>query len=81
MNLRQRVILIRNMEGLGISSLFLCVLCMFLLFAGQPEAAKAVFGSSLLLLMVSLGLSVREIRISVRALDLQLRDLEHGGSK
>lgn len=75
-NLRQRVILTRNMQSLGILSLFLCVLCMFLLFANEYEAGQWVFGISLLLLLASLGLSVREIQISVNALGLQLSDME-----
>ena len=75
-NLRTRVVLIKNMQGLGISSLFLCVLCMFLLFAGEYEAGKWVFGVSLVLLLFSLGLSIREIQISVNALNIQLSNLE-----
>lgn len=75
-NLRKRVILIRNMQALGISSLFLCVLCMFLIFAGEYLVGKVVFGISLLFLLASLGLSVREIQISINALNIQLSDLE-----
>ncbi len=75
-NLRYRVLLIRNMQALGVSSLLLCVICMFVLFAGQLVAGKILFGVSLVLLIVSLGLSVREIQVSVLALDLHLRDLE-----
>lgn len=75
-NLRKRVILIRNMQALGISSLFLCVLCMFMLFAGEILIGKIVFGLSLIMLMASLGLSVREIKISINALYIQLSDLE-----
>lgn len=75
-NLRTRVVLIRNMQALGILSLFLCVLCMFLLFGGWLVAGKIVFGLSLILLMVSLALSFGEIQISVRALKLQLSNLE-----
>ena len=75
-NLRTRVVLIKNMQSLGISSLFLCVLCMFLLFADEYEAGKWVFGISLVLLLFSLALSIREIQISVNALNIQLSDLE-----
>ena len=75
-NLRTRVALIKNMQSLGISSLFLCVLCMFLLFADEYEAGKWVFGISLVLLLFSLALSIREIQISVNALNIQLSDLE-----
>ncbi|NEM98049.1 DUF2721 domain-containing protein [Pontibacter burrus] len=75
-NLRIRLILIRNMQALGISSMFGCVLCMFILFAGYEVAGKYVFGLSLLLLMGSLALALREIQISVNALTLELNDLE-----
>ncbi|MFT2008990.1 DUF2721 domain-containing protein [Pontibacter sp. 13R65] len=75
-NLRTRLILIRNMQAVGIGSLFGCVLCMFLLFAGYNTAGKYVFGFSLLMLLASLGLALREIQISVHALELELNDME-----
>ena len=76
-NLRHRVLLIRNMQATGVSSIFLCVLCMFLLFAGQVQFGKVVFAISLVFLMVSLAFSIREIQLSVDALNLHLSDLEH----
>jgi hypothetical protein len=75
-NLKVRVRLIRDMQFLGVSSLFLCVACMLLLFAGMELAGKYVFGGSLLLMLASLALSIREIQISIRALQIQLGDLE-----
>lgn len=75
-NLRHRVILIRNMQAFGVSSMLLCVICMFLLFLGLVFLAKVVFGASLVLMIVSLVLSIREIQISVNALHLELRNLE-----
>ncbi len=75
-NLRRRVYLIRNMQFLGVSSLFLCVLCMFLLFYNEVQWAQSLFGVSLGLLMLSLVLSIVEIFISVKALNIQLSDLE-----
>ena len=74
-NLKVRVRLIRDMQFLGVSSLFLCVLCMFLLFQGSVSLGKYVFGGSLILLMSSLALSIREVQISIRALQIQLGDL------
>ena len=74
--LRLRVGLIRNMQALGISSLFLCVLCMMIIYVGWQQGAKLIFGCSLLLLLVSLGLSFREIQLSTNALNLLLRDLK-----
>lgn len=75
-NLRYRIIIIRNMQACGVSSFFLCVLCMFVLFAGQPALGKWIFGGSLILLLISLGLSLREIQVSVDALMLQIEDVE-----
>src|SRR5579859_7291603 len=75
-NLTYRIKIIRNMQICGIASFFGCVLCMFLLFAGQATFGKWVFGISLLLLLVSLGLSLREIQVSIEALTLQIADLD-----
>ena len=76
-NLRKRVLLIRDMQGLGTASMFLCVVSMFLLYAGQSAIAGYVFVCSLLLMMASLAYSIREIKMSVGALNLRLSDLEH----
>lgn len=76
-NLRYRVELIKHMQASGISSLFFCVICMFMLFAGWELAAQVVFGFSLLLMLASLGLSLMEIWISVGALNLHLSDMEN----
>ena len=75
-NLRFRLRLIRNMQSLGVSGLFGCVLCMFLLFEGWNGVATAVFALSLLLVLGSLAFSIWEIRLSAGALDLHLSDLE-----
>jgi hypothetical protein len=75
-NLRRRVSLIRNMQAAGIMSMLLCVVCMFLLFAGQVWLGKVTFGLSLLLLALSLTLSLVEIWMSVGALNYVLSNLE-----
>lgn len=75
-NLRIRVKLIRDMQVVGVSSLFFCVVCMFLIFEGEMRIAKYAFGISLILLMVSLGLSIIELYMSTRALNIQLSDIE-----
>jgi len=75
-NLRYRIVLIRNMQACGVASFFLCVLCMFVLFAGQVALGQWIFGASLILLLVSLGLSLREIQVSIDALSLQIADVE-----
>ncbi len=75
-NLRKRLYLIRNMQIYGITSLLLCVACMLLIYIGKDDFAAIIFGIALLLLILSLFLSVIEIRISVKALDISLADLE-----
>lgn len=75
-NLRRRVHIIRYMQVSGITSLLLCVLSMFLIYIGEVNWSEAIFGIALLLLIVSLALSIWEIQISVRALDLHLSDIE-----
>jgi hypothetical protein len=75
-NLRRRIIQIRNMQACAILSFFLCVLTMWLLYNGEQQIAKYIFGFSLLLLMISLYISLREIQISVKALEIELSDIE-----
>jgi len=75
-NLRKRLVLTRTMQLLGIGSLLLCVLCMFLVYVDVQLAAEIIFGIALVMLIISLAISVREIQISVRALDLHLSDME-----
>jgi hypothetical protein len=78
-HLRHRVEMIRNMQVFGVLSLLLCVVCMFVLFGGYVLAGKIIFAVSLMLLIVSLAISMREVQISVTALNLHLRDMEDGG--
>ena len=68
--------LIRDMQAFGVSSLLLCVVCMLVLFAGWVMVGKWIFAVSLVLMVISLAMSIREIQISVGALDLQMIDLE-----
>jgi hypothetical protein len=75
-SLRHRVQLIKNTQICGMASLFSCVLCMLVLFFGQILAGQIIFGLSLVLMMVSLGYSLRELQISVQALNMQLSDIE-----
>lgn len=75
-NIRKRVYLIRTMQICGITSLLLCVVCMFFIYISWNTIAYFIFAVALVLLIISLALSVWEIQISVRALDLQLSDIE-----
>ena len=74
-NLRSRIQLIKNMQGAGMASFFLCVLSMLAIYAEYQTIGSSIFASSLVLLLYSLWLSVREIHISVEALDMYLSNL------
>jgi hypothetical protein len=76
-NLRRRLILVKQMQASGIISLFLCVLAMLLIYLQFGGWAEAIFGLSLVFMLLSLALSLNEIYISTRALDIELRDMEN----
>ncbi len=75
-NLRRRLTLIKNMQLFGVFSFLLCIICMYLLFRGHTAPANWVFVGSMLALLVSLILSLIEIQISTKALNLELADME-----
>lgn len=75
-NLRKRLYLTKYMQILGVLSLFFCVGSMFLIYIDFMVSASWVFGIGLLMLIVSLGISLWEIQISVKALDLHLKNME-----
>nr|WP_283102808.1 DUF2721 domain-containing protein [Shewanella abyssi] len=75
-NLRQRISIIKRMQESGVLSFALCVLCMIFIYIGFNKIGSVIFGCSLLLLLYSLLLSVIEIRISVDALNIHLKELD-----
>jgi len=74
-NLNLRLTLIRYMQLFGVMSLFLSVFGMLVLFIEWHTIGIYIFGSSLLCLLISLGISFWEISISVTALRVHLSDL------
>lgn len=77
-NLRYRIRLIRNMQIYGVLSLIFCVISMFALFAGWDTVGQWSFAVAMLQMLISLGLSLRELQVSGGALDLLLKDMaEH----
>ena len=75
-NLRQRLNLVKSMQACGIISFFLCVLCMLFFYLQHEAWAFIIFGLSLIFLLISLALSLHEIFISTKALEIELRDME-----
>ncbi len=76
-NLRKRLYLTKNMQMLGVASLLLCVATMFLIYVRLQQISVYVFGLALVLLIVSLTLSVLEIRISAKSLEIYLSNMEN----
>jgi hypothetical protein len=75
-NLKRRLSLIKQMQAGGILSFFFCVLSMLFFYLNHAVWAYTTFGLSLVLLMLSLIISLNEIYISTRALEIELRDME-----
>jgi len=77
-NLRRRISLIKNMQAYGILSFLLCTLSMFAIFLEEVKAGEILFGVSVVALLISLTLSLWEIVISTRALNILLDGIEEG---
>lgn len=75
-NLKRRLNLVKKMQGAGITSFFLCVLSMLFFFLSYKVLAIGIFGMSLVFLLISLSLSLTEIYISTKALEIELKDME-----
>ena len=76
-NLKYRIVIIRNMQIFGVASFFTCVLTMFSLFLGYVIVAQWIFGAALVLLLISLALSLRELQVSIDALILHVSDIDN----
>ena len=75
-NLRRRLNFIRYMQGLGVFSFLLCVVCMYSIYNGWSTIANYVFALSLISLLISLIISLVEIWFSTKALELELSDIQ-----
>ena len=74
--LRKRLYLIRNMQATSIISFLGAVITMGLLYTNNNKAANIVFGLSLLALVLSLTLSLIEVQLSTKSLNVQLNSIE-----
>jgi hypothetical protein len=75
-NLRIRIRLIRSMQAMGVLSFLFCVICMYTIFRGWNDASYIIFAISILCFMISLITSLVEITLSMRALEVELSDIE-----
>lgn len=74
-SLRMRINLIKYMQGLGILSFLNCVIAMYCIYKGWLAASNIIFALSLLSLLASLIISLIEIILSTKALELELSDI------
>ena len=77
-NLRRRVQLIRGMQALGVVSLLASVVSMLFAVTGELAVARWAFVAGLVLLFASLAFALREITISLDALDIELLNMPNG---
>ena len=75
-NLRKRLYLIRAMQIFGVVSLFLSMASMLLLYFRLNFAGGVAFAFGLIFMIISLAVSLWEIQISIKALDLHLKNME-----
>ena len=75
-NLRKRIQYIKRMQESGVLSFFFCVLSMLAIYLQYNAVGSWIFALSLILLLYSLWVSVREIHISVEAIDVYLKSLK-----
>lgn len=71
-NLNRRMYYIKRMQYLGVSSLLLCVVSMFFIFFKIQILGIGAFVISLILMILSLIYSLKEISISLEALKIHL---------
>lgn len=76
-NLSRRLKLIRAMQLMGASSLLLSSLAMLLIYINLNLFATIIFALGLICMITSLALSIWEIQISTKSLELHLQDMEN----
>ena len=75
-NLKYRIKLIQRMQTYGVASLLLSLISMFFIFIHYQAIAKFIFAVSLITFSISIFISLVEIRLSTKALELELSDME-----
>jgi hypothetical protein len=75
-NLKLRITLIRWMQAMGAISFITCSSSILMLLTGIGPV-RFTFGVSILLLIASLVIALWEITISTKAIEIELKDIEH----
>ena len=75
-SLRYRLKLIKNMQILGVFSFLCCIFCMYFIYAELTLLAHVAFAIGMISFAISLLISLNEINLSTKAIELQLRDID-----
>ncbi len=75
-SLRYRLKLIKNMQALGVLSFLSAIVCMYFIYINWQIMAHWLFAFSLFVFAASLVISLVEIQLSTKALELELSDME-----
>lgn len=75
-SLRYRLKLIKNMQAMGVVTFISCIICMYFIYIDQLQWAHITFAFSLVSFTASLAISLVEIQLSTKALELELSDME-----
>jgi hypothetical protein len=75
-NLKYRLKLIRNMQTYGVASLLFAIVSMFFIYINYQRVAQFIFATSLISFSWSILLSFIEIRLSTKAIEIELSDME-----
>lgn len=75
-NLRQRLYLIRAMQSVGVGAFILCTLSMLLVYFNKLELGSIAFAASLGALCLSLLVSLYEVHISTKAIEIELESID-----
>lgn len=75
-NLKYRLRLIKNMQAFGVLSFLSCIFSMYFIYINKLSWANLMFGLAMLAFIVSLIMSLIEIQLSTKALELELSDME-----
>jgi hypothetical protein len=68
--------LVKNMQTFGVLSFLSCIFSMYFIYINQMLWANITFGLAMLVFIISLIMSLIEIRLSTKALELELSDMQ-----
>ncbi len=75
-SIRYRLKLIKHMQTLGVITFIACIFCIFFVYINEMLAANIFFAISLIAFTISLIISLIEVQLSNKAIELQLSDIE-----